>query len=379
MQISPDRIADLTAFASRTAALKNRHSESAIGSKAATTLGASKEATRNCGTLGEDAASQLQKLASKLGKSESAYDVDGNGAVNVADLQSMVTGWMQAAEADTVAAAAPGLTEGQATPQSTTMGAVQNISDIVANWGQPGSTFDMNGDGNVNVADLLHVIQMFNQGANAPATPLTPAPAEPAPAAELAIKAAGGVATPAAMEVAPPTTEPTPEPTTTTTSQAQPVLGSTEGPHAVLTIAQIIEQWGQSGSNADINGDGTVNTADLLQLIAQINGNSNTAGGGGEVELNDPARAADVATVAKSEKSERNERSERADGLSEQRLQRLSKAFIERLTAAGYADAPPVNLRELVAKLNLSPADNTRLITHLQKQYPEGLGVNFQA
>ncbi len=372
MHISSDRLADLTAFASRSANCKGKQAEIAIGSNAASLDIPAIKVKSNCGEPGGDVDLQLEKLTKQWGQAGSPFDVDGNGAVDVADLQSMVSGWAQAVDASSGTPAAEAISSAApSAPQSTTMNMVQNISDIVANWGQPGTSFDINGDGTVNVQDLLQAIQMLSQSQGA----------APAATSSVATDTADATAPVAAAELA---ETPTPAQTETVqaaevlspaqpTPEAVPVTGPMQGPHAVLNITQLVAQWGQSGTSMDINGDGMVNTADLLQLIAQIGG-SNSPGGGEAA----PAGAPPVADLAESRVGE-SVKPETLSGLTDGRMHKLSKAFIERLTAAGYADAPPTNIRDLVAKLNLMPADNQRLLAALQKQYPEGLGVNLRA
>jgi len=128
-------------------------------------------------------------------------------------------------------------------------------------------------------------------------------------------------------------------------------------------MAGLIEAWGQNNSTYDFNADGTVNVDDLLMVI------NNWPGPGGLT----PEYAKEVFENA--EPPKRGVASIAAD----QKLHKLSDQISARLTAEGFGDQPPVNVRELVSQLNLSPKQTDFVMKQLQAQYPRGLGVRMIA
>ena len=65
--------------------------------------------------------------------------------------------------------------------------------------------------------------------------------------------------------------------------------------------------------------------------------------------------------------------------LAPAKLNRLQAAIIERLSGEGFASRPPINIRELIAKMHLAPTDRQTLLAQLREHYANGLGVDFKA
>jgi hypothetical protein len=118
--------------------------------------------------------------------------------------------------------------------------------------------------------------------------------------------------------------------------------------------------WGQADTAYDLNGDGTVNTSDLLQFLNNWPGataNANAASGKAGPNLPDNA-------VGK-------------PGIGG--ITKLADALIDRLMKAGFDSQPPTNIRELVDTFNLPSHHAEKLFDRLQQKYPNGLGVNVFA
>lgn len=227
----------------------------------------------------------------------------------------------------------------------------RDLQHLMADWGVSGSVYDLNGDGTVNVTDMLQMIS----GIGGPGRPWEPkSPSDPA-----------------------------------------------KLPMNANTLAHIQVDWGQTDSRYDINGDGIVNVSDLLHVLS----NWDDADGAPPTGFTAPdgttvAPPTNVLTPAASEAATATETKtassapepvaatptpvaaatpETQQTLAPAKLKRLSAAMIERLMNAGYTERPPVNIREIVAKLNLEPTDRRAMMAKLREHYANGLGVNLKA
>ena len=60
-------------------------------------------------------------------------------------------------------------------------------------------------------------------------------------------------------------------------------------------------------------------------------------------------------------------------------MNKLARTLVERLEREGFDSQPPVNVRELVASLDLSPKQDAFMMKKLAARYPQGLGVSLRA
>lgn len=139
----------------------------------------------------------MKGLVDAWGQSDSPYDLNNDGTVNVDDLLMFIANYQQhintplpapsnapdtnadAAE-PVVSALTPGtvpagnvVPDNVLTPETPVAGADEaagtvTLADIVANWGRRESEFDLNGDGVVNVDDLLQFIASMSYSNGAP-------------------------------------------------------------------------------------------------------------------------------------------------------------------------------------------------------------------
>lgn len=208
------------------------------------------------------------------------------------------------------------------------------MDDLMKAWGTDDPNCDLNGDGTVDVTDLLALINNW-PGGQAPTTTTGIDPA-----------------TPAVSDVDPASTAPPP-------AQTDPAAGAAPA----ATLRGIFENWGQNDPTHDLNGDGTVDVLDLLQFI---NNNSSNAANQAGISERSPAKLAQA---------------ERAFGARGARqsmagVAKLTESLIDALAASGFRNQPPTNVHELVDKLNLEPRQSEFVLKRLQQQYPRGLGVN---
>ena len=223
-----------------------------------------------------------------------------------------------------------------------TAGRFLTVEGLREAWGESDSIYDLNGDGTVNVSDLLKLL------------------------------AAGG---------------------------------TIAHPDAPLTIDGLLEVFGQSNTAYDLNADGIVNVSDLLQLLAQqgdeiAHGHSHQSaptseaaipGGTTSVEssLEKPASnplpednpAASIEITDKDPEVSDAQNPPVATSLhpfrSISELRDIAQAIFQRLLSAGYELKPPANIHSVVDQLQLSRSQKQAIIERLAERYPRGLGVNF--
>jgi len=249
------------------------------------------------------------------------------------------------------------------------------LSGLMENWGKGPSKYDFTQDGQVDAQDMLMMIRNWQDSfgeqpaepssdpvdVDAPASAPIPSPSmieTPAPAPP--IEETDSL--PSLPDITVASTS-TPTPTIPTPDPVGPVNPSEPNENTTPTMGGLLSAWGQDNSTYDFNTDGTVNVEDLLMML------SNWPSGQGYT----PEIVQD--TFENAEPARRNTHSASASG----KLQRLADQISTRLSAEGFGDQPPVNLRELVAQLNLSPKQSDFLMKQMQAKYPKGLGVSVIA
>jgi hypothetical protein len=135
----------------------------------------------------------VQGLMAAWGQSESPYDLNGDGVVDLSDLLALLEAGGTMPMPDHGDTQTPALT----------------VEGLMAAWGTSDPTFDLNGDGVVDTSDLMALLAQLGQGD-----------------------------------------------------------GTTTNEPAMLTVGGLMEAWGQANSAYDLNGDGVVDTSDLLALLA---------------------------------------------------------------------------------------------------------------
>ena len=176
----------------------------------------------------------LEALIADWGKSDSPYDLDGDGTVGILDMLQLLAEWTLKPNDPPPADPDPGVT-----PPPKTPGDVVNpdpppsnpLQDLIDAWGQTNSPHDLNGDGTVGILDLLELLKRMSEESDKP----------------------DGIAIDAAD---------------TPPSAIDP--GAAGTPPAKTPLELLIEDWGQSGSPFDLNQDGTVGIRDMLMLLAQM-------------------------------------------------------------------------------------------------------------
>lgn len=228
----------------------------------------------------------------------------------------------------------------------------RDLQHLMIDWGMTNSAWDVDGSGIVDIDDMLQV--MNNMGDDAPDAP---------------------------PEIPPPT------------------------PGTNNTLQHVMVDWGQTDSPYDLNADGIVDIDDMLMSINNWEEGSGSAGRVASESNAPPAPPSAIASVdtpptatpVVSEPPALDAPSAVADPaapiaaapvpasseidkpLFKSGIRRISAALIERLSAAGYADHPPRNLREIIDGMNLSDQGRKSVLAHLARHYPKGLGVNLRA
>jgi len=157
-----------------------------------------------------DPKTPIEQLLADWGKADSAWDLNGDGTVNIRDFLQLLA-----------------QNGGGEPPDPKTP-----IEQLLADWGKTDSAWDLNGDGTVNIRDFLQLLARTGGGADE-APPIAP---------HLQDKA-----------------EAIPE-----------SLGDTGEPAPKTRIEQLLADWGSNDSRWDVNGDGTVNIRDFLQMLSKM-------------------------------------------------------------------------------------------------------------
>lgn len=271
-----------------------------------------------------------------------------------------------------------------------------DLDQLNAHWGQSNSTYDLDGNGTVNVDDLLLMLTHWH-GPDAPA----PEGPRPGPSVDIA-PGSTPIEKPTDRPPALPLDMPAPSADITTTPVSEPLQSPSYGQS---DLDNLMAAWGQSNSPYDLDGNGTVNVNDMLQMLTHWTPGAPAAsdaantivtpspdkplellppdqGAIGKPLFDKPLFSASGTTRPHRQKSEPTTPGTVIPALpatTGSLATRLSSSLIDRLMAAGFQDRPPTNLREIVDRLNLKPAEHKTLMGNLQNHYPQGLGVNLKA
>ncbi|MHC5024072.1 MAG: dockerin type I domain-containing protein [Planctomycetota bacterium] len=230
------------------------------------------------------------------GTDDPNYDLNGDGTVNMVDLLEFLAQQGQTSNAGPDESEV--LTDTPAEVLTDTPGELTE-EGFQAAWGTSDANYDLNGDGTVNMADLLTFLDQMNQ-------------------------------------------------------QQQPGTNGVPDIDSPSLIEQFQQAWGTDNEAFDLNGDGTVNMADLLAYLEQV--------GGGK---GDQAREAGEAGAV---------RPPHAHGVDPERL---SRSIIARFEAAGFSERPPSNARQIVDGLGLDDLTSRLLIDRIASRYPHGLKLDL--
>ncbi|MHC4209663.1 MAG: hypothetical protein ACYSWT_08115 [Planctomycetota bacterium] len=195
------------------------------------------------------------QLRADWGKTDSLWDLNGDGTVNVRDflkVLGMMGGDVGDAPPPPPTAVRP---DAEAIPGAVNGGEHSDhenwLDQLRADWGKTDSPWDLNGDGTVNVRDFLKMLARISGGEDAP----TPPPTEVRPSAEAI-------------------------PDHTDNDTVPPERGT--------WVDQLLADWGGTNSLWDLNGDSIVNVRDFLKVLAMM---------GQDVQQHDAAQERDPPRV----------------------------------------------------------------------------------
>jgi Ca2+-binding EF-hand superfamily protein len=203
--------------------------------------------------------SVLERMKADWGKSESPWDLNGDGTVNIRDLLHALA--TMGARVDNASPPSPtnAQPEVQTSPQPFDDGQQPDrqtwIERLRAHWGETGSPWDLNGDGTVNVRDLLKAVAMMGgDGRQADAeTWIERLRADWGKAdSPWDLNGDGTVNVRDLLRAL----------------ATRGSDGDDQQPAAASWIDQLRADWGKADSPWDLNFDGTVNVRDLLELLA---------------------------------------------------------------------------------------------------------------
>jgi Ca2+-binding EF-hand superfamily protein len=189
------------------------------------------------GDEGAEGKSPVERLLADWGKTDSAWDLNGDGTVNIRDFLQLL------AQTGGGADDAPPITPNLGAKAETIREGLGDIDEppdpktpveqLLADWGKAESAWDLNGDGTVNIRDFLQLLAQTGGGAD---------------------------------------DSPTPPPAVALNAEAMAIDEATIGetPESQSPIQQLLAEWGSSDSRWDVNGDGTVNIRDFLQLLSKM-------------------------------------------------------------------------------------------------------------
>ncbi len=256
------------------------------------------------------------------------------------------------------------------------------VAGLLKVWGKNDAQYDLNTDGVVDMADLVSLLSLMRERPTGDIVPRgAPPPDAPPPGAP--------------PPDAPPPGAPPPDapPPTNLRDEADPLP----------TVAELLKAWGTDRARFDLNRDGTVNMADLVQLLSEL---SRVEDDGQVITTNVRNIARDLAfegrltlnnllrawgtengrfdldrdgTVNMGDILQFLTRGRHQVGAPEDRprpVKAMARSLVDRLQAQGFVNRPPTNIHSVVARANLAAFQRSELLERLNEAYPDGLGVN---
>lgn len=291
------------------------------------------------------------------------------------------------------------------------------IAGLLKVWGKNDTQYDLNNDGVVDMADLVSLLSRMREK---PTADIEPGPRtgsgtafdlagaalqDPPPVvddatslvasndASLTIHTTVGAPPPDA----PPPGAPPPDPPPLTNVRDE------ADPDPLPTVAGLLKAWGTDRTRFDLNRDGTVNMADLVQLLSEL---SRIEDDGQVITTNVRDLARDLAfegrltlnnllrawgtehgrfdldrdgTVNMGDILQFLTRGRHQVGAPEDRprpVKAMARSLVDRLQAQGFVNHPPTNIHSVVARAHLDAFQQNELLERLNEAYPDGLGVN---
>lgn len=372
----------------------------------------------------------VEGLKKHWGQDTPRYDLDGDGTVGMKDLVALLN--QLASDAKDTSSPTTAIAEPTAGPttldpatnpagetSAPTIGesaaadeAPLTVDGLRGAWGTSDERYDLDGDGTVNMADLIALLGQLGEPAstspeltatiandpkaNPSATELAGASSMEMPVesptsepmtldgllerwgqddptydfdgdqtigmrdlltllARLSEQAGSNSADALTTEVT--STGPKPEDTSAPVLEAVNTEIASERPMSV--VDRLLEQWGsEKGGKLDLDQDGTIGMNDLVQLLSRLG------------ERQDGAQALQATGHERSLNP--------ADGANPKAAARVASALVGQLEAQGYGDHPPSNIHELVDQLRFEPSDRSAVMKNLAAYYENGLGLDFK-
>ena len=278
------------------------------------------------------------------------------------------------------------------------------VAGLLEVWGKNDTQYDLNTDGVVDMADLVSLLSLLREkptadiepgprsGTDAATSVRTAATQDPPPVVDDAtsLVASNDASLTIHTIGAPPPDAPPP---TNVRDEADPLP----------TVAELLKAWGTDKARFDLNGDGTVNMADLVQLLSEL---SRVDDDGQVITTNVRDIARDLAfegrltlnhllqawgtengrfdldrdgTVNMGDILQFLTRGRQEVGAPEDRprlVKAMARSLVGRLQAQGFVNHPPTNIHSVVARAHLDAFQQNELLERLNEAYPDGLGVN---
>jgi hypothetical protein len=259
----------------------------------------------------------VEGLYKAWGTDSTEYDLNQDGIVDSLDLLALLERQGPGAQTEpstllTDAQSADTVDAGDGGPIELSVAGLRDA------WGTDDPNYDLNGDGTVDALDMLALLARLGE-------------------------------------------QSTPEANNLFAQGNTPIAGgesAEDGEQLPLSIEGLREAWGSDDPRYDFNGDGTVDSLDLLAFLARMRGE--------QEEANAPSRVqADLA-------GDGAHAGERVGD----RTASIAATIGEQLKTAGFDAQPPTNLHEILERFELPKPAQKSVLQHLAAQYPFGLGVN---
>jgi Ca2+-binding EF-hand superfamily protein len=258
----------------------------------------------------------LEGLMQAWGSDDPQYDLNGDGTVDTSDLLSFLQQYGgQQSEAGEVIGDTSNVDPSSLFTNNGGDNGELSLDGLMQAWGSDDPQYDLNGDGTVDTSDLLSFLQQY--GGQSP-------------------EAGDGPGSTSNVDPA------------TQTSNADPASNN-------LTLDGLMQAWGSDNAQYDLNGDGTVDVQDLLQMLSSLTPGETTA-------------ASDISSLLSANGG---------PSFAAQDPASLASSLIEKLEESGFDQHPPTNLHDMLGQLNLSDGDRKSVLEKLSNHYPVGLGVNM--